>query len=107
MILFIVLLWPFLSLKCCLKVKISPLGPQRKLWNNRRVSTVTITILGMKYHFNDLKTHYSSPHPVPSLFLYHCLSTAPPISHPSLYFFHFGGVVYSDEVVWMNECGVL
>ncbi len=90
-----------------LKSKNISLGPQRKLWNNIRVSTVTITILGVKYHFNDLKTHYSSPHPVPLLFLYHCLSTAPPISHPSLYFFHFEGVVYSDEVVWMNECGVL
>ncbi len=97
----------FFKLKMLLKSKNISFGSTEEAMEQHKGEYSTITILGMKYHFNDFKTHYSSPHPVPSLFLYHCLSTAPPISHPSLYFFHFGGVVYSDEVVWMNECGVL
>ncbi len=50
---------------------------------------------GVNYHFNDLKTHYSfsSPLVFSSCSYAVLMSAAPPISHPSLSFFHFGEVV--------------
>jgi len=82
--------------KCPRKLKISP------LWFTEKRNEVRGKRVPCPWMI-PLKIFLTLPSLFTSLFLYHCPSTAPPISHPSLSLLK---VVY-DEVMWMNECGML